>query len=44
MILNELFKNTTYDGTLFSDESKTVVEALVSMKSVRGIEIPILNV
>ena len=36
MTLNELFKNTTYDDTLFSTEDKSAVESRIFMKSVRG--------
>ena len=38
MTLNEIFKNTTYDGTLFSEESKAYVESKISQKTVRGSE------
>ena len=40
MTLNELFKNTTYDDTLFSDEAKSAVSARIFMKAVRGNEVP----
>ena len=40
MTLNEIFKNTTYDGTLFSEESKAYVESKISQKTVRGSEVP----
>ena len=40
MTLNELFRNTTYDDTLFSDEAKAVVESRIFMKTVRGAEVP----
>lgn len=33
MTLNELFKNTTYDDTLFSDEAKSAVSARIFMKA-----------
>ena len=36
MTLNELFKNTTYDDTLFSVEDKSTIESRIFMKSVRG--------
>lgn len=32
MTLNELFKNTTYDDTLFSDEAKSAVSARIFMR------------
>ena len=35
MTLNELFKNTTYDDTLFSVEAKSAVSARIFMKAVR---------
>ena len=41
MTLNELFKNTTYDDTLFSAEDKSAVESRIFMKSVRGAEVNI---
>ena len=40
MTLNELFKNTIYDDTLFSAEAKSAVESRIFMKSVRGLEVP----
>ena len=40
MTLNELFKNTTYDDTLFSDEAKSAIESRGFMKVVRGNEVP----
>ena len=40
MTLNELFKNTTYDDTLFSAEAKSAIESRIFMKSVRGSEVP----
>ena len=43
MTLNELFKNTTYDGTLFSEESKAYVESKISQKTVRGSEVPYIT-
>ena len=33
MTLNELFKNTTYDDTLFSVEAKSTIESRIFMKS-----------
>lgn len=39
MTLNELFKNTTYDDTLFSVEDKSTIESRIFMKSVRGSEV-----
>ena len=44
MTLNELFKNTTYDDTLFSVEDKSTIESRIFMKSVRGSEVPYIMV
>ena len=33
MTLNELFKNTTYDDTLFSDEAKSAVALQTSCEN-----------
>ena len=43
MTLNELFKNTTYDDTLFSAEAKSAIESRIFMKSVRGSEAPYIT-
>lgn len=43
MMLNELFKNTTYDDTLFSDEAKRAVEARIFLKKVRDTELPYIT-
>ncbi len=43
MTLNELFKNTTYDDTLFSAEAKSAIESRIFMKSVRGSEVPYIT-
>ena len=43
VILNELFNNTTYDDTLFSDEIKSVVESRVIMKPVRDSVVPYIT-
>lgn len=43
MTLNELFKNTTYDDTLFSVEAKSTIESRIFMKSVRGSEVPYIT-
>ena len=40
MTLNDLFKNTTYDDTLFSAEAKSAIESRIFMKAVRGNEVP----
>ena len=43
MTLNELFKNTTYDDTLFSVEAKSAVSARIFMKAVRGSKVPYIT-
>ena len=43
MTLNELFKNTTYDDTLFSAEAKAAIEARISVKPVRSAEVPYIT-
>ena len=43
MTLNELFKNTSYDDILFSDEAKQTLEAQIIMKTVRGTEVPYIR-
>lgn len=43
MTLNDLFKNTTYDDTLFSPEAKSAVSARIFMKAVRGNEVVLLD-
>lgn len=43
MTLNELFKNTTYDDTLFSAEIKSAVESRIFMKAVRGADTPYIS-
>ena len=40
MELNELFKNTSYDDTLFSKNAITAIESAIFVKSVKNIEIP----
>ena len=42
MNLNELFKNTSYEDTLFSSESKAFIESHIIMKNVRGVDIPFI--
>jgi type I restriction enzyme M protein len=41
--LNEIFKNTSYDDALFNYETKTAIEELIIMKSIRGIDVPYIN-
>lgn len=40
MNLNELFKNTDYEGTIFSDQDKAALEARIFTKTVKGVEVP----
>ena len=40
MTLNEIFKNTNYDDTLFSDEAKKAIEDAIILKEVKGAEVP----
>ena len=43
MTLNELFKNTNYDDTLFSDEAKKAIEDAIILKEVKGAEVPYIT-
>lgn len=43
MNLNELFKNTDYDGTIFSDQDKAALEARIFTKTVKGVEVPYIK-
>ena len=40
MKLNELFKNTSYDDTLFSSEATTTIEKGIFTKNIKGKEVP----
>jgi type I restriction enzyme M protein len=40
MNLNDVFKNTSYEDTLFSDEAKAELESSIFVKSTRGIDAP----
>ena len=40
MLLNELFHNTSYDYSLFSDDAKADLEGRIFTKSVRGSDVP----
>lgn len=40
MKLNEIFKNTSYDDTLFSREAVNDIESAIFMKMVKGVEVP----
>ena len=43
MKLNELFKNTSYDDTLFSSEAITTIEKGIFTKNIKGKEVPYFN-
>lgn len=43
MRFNEIFENTSYDATLFSEETKEAVESLVFKKEGKGGEIPYIK-
>ena len=43
MNLNELFKNTSYDDTLFSTETIASIETAVFMKPIKGVEVPYIK-
>ena len=43
MTLNDLFKNTNYDDTLFSDEAKHAIESAVYLRPGKGGEVPYIN-
>lgn len=43
MLLNDLFKNTNYDDTLFSDEAKRYVENAIVLRNVRGKDVPYIT-
>lgn len=43
MNLNELFKNTSYDDTLFSEEAIAAIESDIYIKNVKGMEIPYIK-
>lgn len=40
MLLNELFHNTSYDYSLFSDDARAELESRIYTKSVRGVDVP----
>jgi len=40
MLLNELFHNTSYDYSLFSDDAKAELESRIFTKSIRGVDVP----
>lgn len=43
MRLNDIFKNTSYDDTLFSEEAIVAVESAIFMKPVKGVETPYIK-
>lgn len=43
MKLNDVFKNTSYDDTLFSEDAVAAVESAIFMKPVKGIETPYIK-
>lgn len=43
MTLNELFRNTNYEDTLFSDEARRTIEDAVFIKHIRGKDTPYIT-
>ncbi len=43
MKLNDIFNNTSYDDTLFSEDSITTVESAIFMKQAKGAETPYIK-
>ena len=43
MNLNELFKNTSYDDTLFSENAIASIETAIFMKSIKNTEVPYIK-
>lgn len=43
MRLNDIFKNTSYDDTLFSEDAIVAVESATFMKTVKGVETPYIK-
>lgn len=43
MKLNDLFKNTSYDDTIFSEEAISMIESAIFIRSVKGMEVPCIN-
>ena len=43
MRLNDIFKNTSYDDTLFSEGAIAAVESAVFMKPIKGVETPYIK-
>jgi DNA methylase-type I restriction-modification system len=43
MRINDIFKNTSYDDTLFSEDTIVAVESAIFMKLVKGVETPYIK-
>ena len=43
MRLNDIFKNTSYDDTLFSESAIAAVESAIFMKPIKGVETPYIK-
>lgn len=43
MRLNDIFKNTSYDDTLFSEDAIAAVESAIFMKPIKGVETPYIK-
>ncbi|WMJ77842.1 N-6 DNA methylase [Sedimentibacter sp. MB35-C1] len=43
MTLNDIFKNTNYDDSIFSEETKSVIESAIFIKKVRGVNLPYIK-
>ena len=43
MILNQIFKNSNYDDTQFTDIEKEAIERLIITKDIKGVEVPYIS-
>lgn len=43
MKLNEIFKDTFYNDTIFSEDAVSFVESMIFIKSVKGIKVPCMK-
>ena len=43
MNLNTIFKNTSYDATMFSEDVISAIESSIFMKNVKGTDIPYIK-
>ncbi len=43
MTLNDIFKNTNYDDSIFSEKAKAVIESAIFIKEVRGVGLPYIK-